>query len=1447
MKCRSVACIWSGTPFPHRVTAVAAFSSPPSLFTSGSDGSIIWWSISPQVKAVALLCGHAASITDLSTCSPLPVEEEAAAADHGDAGGGERGSSDLAVNCSSSSNFSSALVSACSDGFLCVWSKSSGHCRCRRKLPPWVGTPRIIRPLPSRSRYVCIACSYMEQSVEGNEETHPRKPSKCTIVVVDTYSLSITQTLFHGNLSIGPVRFMALVLGDSDEKGYSVLVADSAGKRQMVSISDDPLERGEPHKETSQLESSFYSDGLSGVDRVVSVLTYRGIVAYVLESRCEFKLLSNDTTIGEVSFDSNLICLDGHLNQTHIVGGLFLESDDAGNSVNFVESSNLISVTFVVWNNIGSAVIYKIMNQNDVFQCEPHSEIPATPCQPDMRLSVIFLQINHYLVCIKSICFHFEEPLLWRPHVTVWSLHSFDDKPGKLYRQCRMISDGESFVHCFGKSTQLEGQDSLETKSFDQNQSSEDINTIHVDNISDYWSNKGKMVSSSMIISENLFTPYAVVYGFVSGEIELLRFDLFQGICFNDASSNPDEKSITCKPHFSGHTGAVLCLAAHQMMGNANGQNLKRVLVSGSADCTIRIWDLDTSRLIMVMHHHVAPLRQIILPPSLTGHPWSDCFLSVGEDACVALVSIETLRVERMFPGHVNYPSKVVWDGSRGYIACLCQTHCGTSDATDVLYIWDVKTGSRERVLRGTAAHSMFSHFCKNISMNSISGKLLNGNTSVSSLLLPVIDDARLSNSPVNLSENSLTSSKSSPNISNMTELNYSRRNGGKGNSPRPTSSSLFNLWGNKLPVKCACPFPGVVSLSFDLASLMLSYWGNEFMENGNYNLKKQEVQDQNSGDQYEEYLLRYSLSILHLWSVDSDLDNLLISDMKLRKPENFIVGSGLQGDKGSLTLTFPGLSATLELWKSSSEFCAMRSLTMVSLAQRLVSLSHSGSAASSALAAFYTRNFMEKFSDMKPPSLQLLVAFWQDESEHVRLAARSIFHCAASHAIPLPLCNTKPPESTKTSSQSGSRGKSISPRSEKQGISHDEESNIVAWLESFEVQDWISCVGGTSQDAMTSHIIVAAALAIWYPSLVKPSLASLVVHPLMKLAMAMNEKFSSTAAELLAEGMESTWKGCMASEIPHLIVDIFFQVELSGPTAKEIPASSFAIKKTLVEVLLPSLAMVDIPGFLSVIERQIWSTASDSSVHLVSLLTLIRIMRGSPRNLAQYLDKVVNFILHTVDPSNSVMRKACYQTSMTTLKEVVRVYPMVAVNDSWTKLAVGDVIGEISSSSIRVYDMQSVTMIKVLDASGPPGLPSLLTPASGTMLTAAISALSFSPDGEGLVAFSEHGLMIRWWSLGSVWWEKLSRNFIPVQCTKLIFVPPWEGFSPNSSRSSIIANILENDRKLSVLDNARDSNHGDSMKQLLHNLDLTYRLEWVGDRKILLTRHGQELGTFQL
>lgn len=221
-------------------------------------------------------------------------------------------------------------------------------------------------------------------------------------------------------------------------------------------------------------------------------------------------------------------------------------------------------------------------------------------------------------------------------------------------------------------------------------------------------------------------------------------------------------------------------------------------------------------------------------------------------------------------------------------------------------------------------------------------------------------------------------------------------------------------------------------------------------------------------------------------------------------------------------------------------------------------------------------------------------------------MAARSLFHCAASRAIPRPLRSET--------------NHSLSSKVEENPLEdvkyENGDSEMVAWLESFERQDWISCVWGTSQDAMTSHIVVAAALVVWYPSLVKPTLATLCIHPLLKLVMAMNEKYSSTAAEILSEGMESTWSEIISSEIPHLISDIFFQIEHNSVTSAEI-------RESLVGILLPSLAMADVPSFLHVIERQIWSTASDSPVHIVSLMTLIRVTRGSPRNLAPYLDKV--------------------------------------------------------------------------------------------------------------------------------------------------------------------------------------------------------------------------------
>ncbi|XP_023752745.1 uncharacterized protein LOC111901109 isoform X1 [Lactuca sativa] len=1404
MKCRSVACVWSESPPVHKVTATAVLDRPSTLYTGGSDGTIFWWNLSStnsdhDIKPVAILCGHTAPISDMGICFPASTLGDEKISDP----------SNVASN-SSSVNYGS-LISACTDGVLSVWGRDSGHCSRRRKMPAWVGSPYMVQALPENRRYVCVACHFIDsvnsldnhQSLDystelgepsTNIEPQYKKPSRCTVVIIDSYTLTIVQTVFRGTLSIGPFKFMSIVTPIGDMEKESVLIADSFGNMQCVSLLKDTTRSedisDDSQKNSSHMEMTDLLQESSEGELPISFAASGQVLAILYTTYCIFKLVDGSTKVGEISL------LDDQLCQYDVAGCLFLGNGFVQTVVDMEENHNMYVETFAVWNNKGYVIMFTISYSysGKGFKYVPLCTIPVVSHPPNVELSFSFVLMNQNLVRIESICLHTEEPVHWKPHITIWA------KGENFNQECKLVGKGSYFDEWFVGSKNSNG---LLKREF--------------------------VVTSSMVISENDSSPYAIVYGYDSGEIEVLRFNMFS----EKVEGSPCEEVDSCawKQYLSGHTGAILCLAAHQMVNTSRGFNSTIFLISGSMDCTICIWDLNSSNLVAVMHHHVQPVRQIILPPPHTDRPWSDCFLSIGEDSCVALASLETLRVERMFPGHPYIPSRVVWDSTRGYLACFSLNHSATSDASDVLYIWDIKSGARERVLRGNAAHSMFDHFCTSGNKNNFSLSSMERNTSASSLLLPVIEDTQVSQSHPNTPEKRVAST---------TDLSHA--------TTRMIQHGTHGS--NGYPITCSCPFPGIATLTFDMTSLMSLR--AESSENQNDEPKiqtpKKGLERINSslstdGDQethvgpteytdwahsIEGCLFRFSLSVLHLWDVDHELDKLLVSEMKLKKPKNFFVASGLLGDRGSLTLTFPGPSATLELWRSSSEFCAMRSLTMVSLAQHMISLSHSCSTASSALAAFYTRKFAEKFPDIKPPLLQLLISFWQDKSEHVRMAARSLFHCAASRAIPFPLRNHN---------SNDNNGK--------------EDSEMLSWLESFERQDWVSCVGGTSQDAMTSHIVVAAALVVWYPSLVKSTLANLVIHPLLKLVMAMNEKYSSTAAEILAEGMEGIWSVCMSSEIPRLISEIFLQIEhVRGQSVKPMTthgsAANLEIRESLVGILLPSLAMADVTSFLHVIERQIWSTASDSPVHIVSLMTLIRVARGSPRNLAPYLDKVVNFILQTMDPGNMAMRRSCLQNSMATLKEVVRVFPMVSLNDSSTRLAVGDAIGDINKSIIRVYEMQSMTKIKILDASGPPGLPTLLGGASETTANTAISVLSFSPDGEGLIAFSEHGLMIRWWSLGSMWWEKLSRNLVPVQCTKLIFVPPWEGFSPTSTRSSVMASVMGNGKHFSQ-DNSKDLSEMDRLKNLLHNLDLSYRLEWSSGRQVLLKRHGQELGTFQL
>ncbi|CAA0812129.1 Transducin/WD40 repeat-like superfamily protein [Striga hermonthica] len=780
---------------------------------------------------------------------------------------------------------------------------------------------------------------------------------------------------------------MALALPSDDIEKQSVLIIDSFGKVLSLPIMkvSSPRFQNVPFvpKDFLMSEVVDWVDEPKDRGSLVAVTSCGYILGLVYRRHCTFRHVENGNVIGKILFSENELYAGDKL---YIVGGVFLDN-------NASISSNVFVKEFVAWNNSGAAVIYQISYLSNIFKTDPLSLIPAVLHPSDVRLSFSFVSLDKYLLRVESICLPVKERKFWRPRVTVWLLPEKNGDFGKLHSECKLFGKGDLFAG-WTTSSSSSTNEGLEHENPEEGTIMTDKMTQLESGLSagvTYVTDRGgQLVLSSMVISENHPAPYAIVYGFCSGDIEIVRFDMFfPEIASLVQSSHHEANSQGQKQHLSGHRGAVLCLASHQMVISSGEGSLRQVLLSGSMDCTVRVWDLDSGRPIMVLHQHVAPVRQIILPPSKSEYPWSDCFLTVGDDSCIALVSLQTMRVERLFPGHMYFPTKVLWDGVRNYIACLCLHRSSKADALDFLYIWDVKTGARERVLRGAAAHSMFDHFLKSINESSLSGTLVNGNTSASSLIFPIVEQSKLP-----LSNSAFSRKSISPGIS--TESKIDTKATGSLHAMKGFFAKSVSFQSGMHPITSCSPFPGVSTLCFDLDCLMslcsstglsedeshigekhfmkeagtsrpkgdasqranalLGEPGGELPGPQNVNGKSVSVSDGPSvvtlehndwAHSLDGRLLQFSLSFLHLWNIDNELDNLLVTEMKLKRPDSFVVSSGMLGDRGSMTITFPGSSSTLELWRSSSEYSALRSLTMVALSQHLTSLSHSCSSAS--------------------------------------------------------------------------------------------------------------------------------------------------------------------------------------------------------------------------------------------------------------------------------------------------------------------------------------------------------------------------------------------------------------------------------------------------------------------------------------------------------------------
>eukprot|EP00850_Spirogloea_muscicola_P009149 SM000050S17074 [mRNA] locus=s50:671217:677504:- [translate_table: standard] len=1011
-----------------------------------------------------------------------------------------------------------------------------------------------------------------------------------------------------------------------------------------------------------------------------------------------------------------------------------------------------------------------------------------------------------------------------------------------------------------------------------------------------------------------------------------------------------------------GHQGAVLCMAEFfppsrggAGKGGVRGHGAGRhVLLSGGHDGAVRAWALDDGgTLLAVLRHHVAPLHSLVLPPAGTPLPWAACFLSAGVDGGVALVSTETWRCERLLPGHPGgAPRFLVWEPAKGYLAVVLD-RISTNDAAQALlsFLAHRQRKAAERAGAGAGAAAGLlgplwppgGRYSDILVLPQEEGpaagspsaattapaaaaaaapatplqRVSSGLELIASVFAPApaVSTAAAAEVEPLLADGSHAADLLQPATLPMPAKLPSAA------SPSPLQQRLAPPLPPLPPaVRGVLPLPGIPVLLFDVPALLMvpvhpqrqqppgaklgTGAGAEILAAAAPAAETSQLEEGNgsgSGSSEEAAApaaLLLALALLHEWGICSELDACLHAELDIAPPAAGAASPGLAGDGGavSLSLAEPP-SSRLHHWVASPEFSASRSLAITALAQRLMGIAPNARQSCSMLASHYSRGLAEKMPSFATPSLEVLACYWQHPAEHLRQAAKSLFHCSATRSFPpLLRSSTFPsPRPVLAAAPLVAAPSPAFPPPADDGLWDSTE--IYAWLHGPLSEEGVARPM-EGEDARAVRIVVAAALAMWYPSLGRPDLPPAVTLPLLELARTAASLHAATAAEFLAEGMASTWLPLIGPEVPRLIIDAFALTESLGAQiapvaatpAAAVPAPASAVlgttlasslsvaavvREVLCSALLPALAAADVPGFLHVMQGQLGSSSPTSPVHVVALLALVRAIRANPRAM-------VIVLLHTMDPGNPLLRRTCIQSAMAVVMELVRNLPMVAFHRGGggtsgasgasagggsPRLAIGDALGDISCLGIHIYDLRSVSKVRILDASGPPGHPGLMGLATaagsnhhagGGSLQAVtlgnlggISAVAFLGDGEGLIAFSQRGMVLRWWSLGANWWQKLNRGVVTVQCTKMVLVPPLPGLS-QASFPSLIGTLTESEcgepqsptaRRLSQ---SLASGGASPLQLALQTLDLSFRLEWRPvDRRIALHHQGKEVKNF--
>lgn len=516
-----------------------------------------------------------------------------------------------------------ALLSLCVDGTLCVWDIGTGRCRRRRRLPPWAGVPEAAAVLGKERRYVSVACEGASGlglgggAHTGVSGSQTGVSGRGVVVIVDTATLAVVQTVAHGVLGIGPVKSLVAAPDHETAASHTLVAADARGGVQVwggiaggagrkdAQAKSPKADKGKQKAESSKEEGALPEsrDSQPGISAAVS--PDGRLVALVGQRYWEVRLVEGAKVLAREMND----------NGPAWQGAVFLRQGESSASAD----------RLLLWDERGGAVVYDVSSLHVGFhsteshpnstpngkELEPASlpavaSIPQAQAEDDVS-SCRFCQLAGRIVARVTV-----GPTVveggWgaNPHVTLWKLPPLS---GGLDRQESQAPTAElveeaSLTDGWASSEPggllREGSSLLVGKS---DASSEPLQASEKDaGRSDETITPP--VTSSLLIGGGAFSPTCLVRGYADGLIRIFSLVASPpGTLQGGAESDRGVLSL------EGHGAAVLCLAEQKAPPSLNVRH-GRVLLSGSIDWTVRAWDVSRGgAALAVFRQHVGPVR----------------------------------------------------------------------------------------------------------------------------------------------------------------------------------------------------------------------------------------------------------------------------------------------------------------------------------------------------------------------------------------------------------------------------------------------------------------------------------------------------------------------------------------------------------------------------------------------------------------------------------------------------------------------------------------------------------------------------------------------------------------------------------------------------------------------------------------------------------------------